>query len=490
MDAQINPIQALSEAFDTLKVENAALQESMAEVRAQFALEDKGWQTILGVNVGDQTDGLSLDELHDIADVISPRVVAGALPKRAVDLHAGFVFGRGMYIEGTEKPSGRGAIPKARRVYADPENQASVFSDTAHEELQRERFISGNVLVAVNTKTNKVNRIPFKQIKGMRLDPEFPEKIIAWLREWDTQDGSKNSTRRQWYYSKQYSGPRKKSFSDGAGGTIPVAQDTTVVDLRANRQVGHVLGVPDGVAGIHWAEAYTQAMKHGMVVTESMAKILYKVTSATPRGVQSAGVKVAGANGVGNTASMTNGQDLQAVSTAGRSYSFEALNPLAGLAALAWNVSVMDLLNSAAASGSSYGSASALVPGNRNAMLLMQSEWGTFFKDIFEVLGEGRPSITFEPFEAPDKYREVQAITLGAIALSDEEYRMKILDALDIVGDASAIPDLLKARGEAPEGSAAGVQQASPGQGRPNPSGAAGSTDSNDIQDDTVSGSE
>lgn len=486
--SDINPIQVLSEAFNELQARNVQLEESMADIRAQFQYEDSGWQLISGVASGEHLEGLDLDEVQAIAAKISPRIIAGSLPRRAVDLHSGFVFGRGMYIEGTEKPKGRGAVSTARKVFADRNNQESVFSDTAHEELQKERFVSGNVLVAVNTSTLKIDRIPFNQIKGLRVDPDFPEKVIAWKREWDTQDGSTNSIKRRWYYTKRFTGKRQKSFTEN-GVTIQVEPDVTVVDLRVGRQVGHVLGIPDGVAGIHWAELYTQAAKWGLTVTESMTKLLYQVTNKTKAGAQNTGVKIASMQGHGNSASMMEGQQLSAISTAGKGYDFASLRDVAGLAALSWNVSVMDLLNSAAASGASYGSASALVPGNRNAMLLMQKEWASFYKDIFEVLVNDRPTIVFEPFEAPDKYRELQAITLGSVALSDEEYRMAVLDALDIVGDSAKIPEVLKLRvldknANTSPGNA-GVQQSSPDQGVANGTNGGGQG-ANDQRSDSI----
>lgn len=482
---ETNPIQVLSEAFNDLQARNERLEESIAEVRAQFDYEDAGWQLVAGLAAGDRLEGLDLDEVHSIAEKISPRIVAGSLPRRAVDLHSGFVFGRGMYIEGTEKPRGPGATSKIRRIFADPNNQESVFSDIAKEELQKERFISGNVLVAVNTKTLKIDRIPFNQIKSVKVDPDFPEKIIAWLREWDTKDGTQNSLKKRWYYTKRFTGKRQASFKTG-NETITVEPDVTVVDLRAGRQIGHILGIPDGVAGIHWAELYTTAAKWGLAVAEAMGKILYRVTNKTKQGVASTGVKIANFGGHGGTASMAEGQELTAISTAGRGYDFASLRDIAGLAALSWNVSVMDLLNSAAASGASYGSANALIPGNRNAMLLMQKEWADFFKDIFDVLGQGRPTVVFEPFEAPDKYRELQAITLGSVALDDVEYRMAILDALDIVGNAEDIPETLKLRSQPAQTAAT---QSSPDQGVSNGTNSAGQG-ANDQRSDTISQTE
>jgi hypothetical protein len=481
---EVIPNEAVERQIATLQHENEGLKESIAEVRAMMGYEDLGWQLIAGVTSGEKLEGLDLSEVQAIADKISPRVAAGSLPKRAVDLHAGFIWGRGCYIEGTEKPKGRGAPKAARKFFTDKTNQEAVFSDTAREELQKARFISGNVLAACNTKTKKVDRIPFNQIIGIKVDKDFPEKVIAYKRQWDTQDGTNNSVKTLWYYTSRFQGTRQKTFTKD-NVTVKVAEET-IVDLRVNRQVGHVLGIPDGLAGLAWSEAYGQIMQYGQVVNESLAKILFKVTNSTKQGVQSTGVKISNFGDHGGTASMIQGQDLTAVSTAGRGYDFSQARPVSAMAAAAWNVSNMDLLNDSSAAGSSYGSANALVGGNRNAMLLMQKEWADFYKDLFEVMGYDRPAVMFEPFEAPDKYREMQSLKLAQDGLSDEEYRMKILDIQDISGDPTEIPESLRVAADAAK---AAVQQAAPDQGQSNGTNSGGGG-ANDQRSDTISSSE
>lgn len=486
MSAQQDPISLLSEQFTQVLSENAELKESLADVRARLDHEDAGWRLLGEWASGEHLEGLDLDEVKQIIDLLEPRVVAGSLPKRAVDLHSGFVWGRGCFIEGTEKPKGQGRPSNIRNFYANRVNQESIFSDTAREELQKARFVTGNVIVTCNKKDKTVNRIPFKQITGLKVDPNFPENIIAYKRTWDTKDGSDDSKRSLWYYTARYEGTRQKSYDNGDGTRTPVAQNETIVDLRVNRQVGHVLGVGDGFAGLHWAEAYSQAMRWGMVVSESLAKILFKVTSKNKNTASSVGVKLGGFGGHGGTASLMEGQELSAVSTAGRGYDFGSNRSLAAMAAAGWNVANSDLLNDSSANGSSYGSAQALVPGNRNAMLLMQREWADFYKTIFEVVGLGRPRVTFEPFEAPDQYRAMQALKLGSDALSDEEYRRTVLDVLDIIGEASDVPEILKTRTALAKAS---VQQSAPDQGQSNGSGGGGQG-ANDQRSDTVSSSE
>src|SRR5690606_11569661 len=140
-------------------------------------------------------------------------------------------------------------------------------------------------------------------------------------------------------------------------------------------QVGHVLGIPDGLAGLAWSEAYGQIMQYGQVVNESLATILFKVTNSTKQGVQSTGVKIANFGDHGGTASMVQVQDRTPGSAAGRGYAFAQARPVSSMAGSAWSVSCRGLRNDSSAAGSSYGSANALVGGNRNAMLLMQKEW-------------------------------------------------------------------------------------------------------------------
>ncbi|MGG7211948.1 hypothetical protein, partial [Clostridium baratii] len=146
MATNSDSIKTLSEAIEripALEAENAVLKESIAEVRAMMNYEDLGWQLIAGVTSGERLEGLDIDEVQSIAEKISPRVAAGSLPKRAVDLHSGWVWGRGCYIEGTEKQKGPGAVKATRRFFVDRTNQEAIFSDTAREELQKARFISG-----------------------------------------------------------------------------------------------------------------------------------------------------------------------------------------------------------------------------------------------------------------------------------------------------------------------------------------------------------
>jgi hypothetical protein len=484
MTSNSDPIAVLTEALTRLpeiEAENIELREGLAEVRAMLQADDAGWSLISGLQSGERLEGLDLDEVHSIIKMLQPRVAAAGLTKRACDLHSGWVFGKGMSIDGVQDTKGPGAKSAAYRFYNNRINQESIFSPSAHEELQKSRFIEGTVVAACNTVKKTVQRIPFSQIVDVKLDPDYPTRILGYKRRWNPQTGPDSKTREVWLLTHRFEGKRPKSFGP-ENQKVPVDQDVTVVDLRANTLPGFVLGVPDGIAGLNWAETYTLALRGGVTVTEGLSRLIFKVTNKSKAGVQNAAVKIAGMTGAGNTASMTEGQDVEAIRTAGQAYQFDRLQPIAGLAAAAWNVSTPDLLN-IGGSGASYATLSAISAGNRNAMTLMQREWTTFFQDIFEVMSLDRPAVHWEPLETPDPYRAAQSLTLLSPTLTDEEYRGKALDIQDISGNPRDVPPTLAARSQPAQTAAT---QASPGQGVANGTQSAGQG-ANDLRTDTIS---
>lgn len=474
--------QAISEAISPLIEENTELRESNAQVAAMFAAEDRGWQLLLGGSAGDSEYGLDLDEVKAIASTAATQVAAGAIPKRAADLHFGFVFGNGMEIEGVERERGASGRPRGEvAFYENTVNQESIFSGAAQHELQYARFTTGNVIVLCDKSTKTVRRLPFAEVTNVLTNPDYSEEIWAYLREWTSYKPNGDSeTKQEWVYTNRYPQSKRRQQSISVNDKpVKVAQGVTAVDLRANRQVGYTFGVPDAAAGLHWSRAYGEVLRYGQIVNETLAKVVYKVVQKTQKGAQNAAVKL-GRGGAGQAAVLGEGQDIQMVNASQSSFNFAAARPLAAMAATAWNVSVVDLLSDSSAAGSSYGAGNLLTAGMQNAMNGMRQEWAQFYSDIFELMGFGRPRITFPPMNEPDSYRMAQELTLYSIALKDEEYRAEVLDRLDIAGDPRDVPPMLRARGEAPK------QAASPDQGQSNSTGGQDSGAKNDLRTDQI----
>ena len=474
-------LQRLAENYDAQSSELEALKESYDTVMASLAVEDRGWNLVSKYLGGDEVDGFSLDDIKELSEKIKPHVVGDSLSKRGVDLHSGYIWSKGLNVSDVERQKGSAGAPsKAIRFYENPVNKESLFSFVAQEELQKARYTDGNVFLACDTGKLEVRRVPLSEITGTVLNPEFPSEVWAYQRTWDqpTKSG-KTEVRREWYYTPRFKGVKKPSIEK-----VPVSKQV-MVDAKFNRQVGFTFGVPDAVSALPWTAAYTEIIQYGRVVNESLAKILFKITSQTARGVKSAGVKVAGADGYGNTASMAGGQDMTAVSTAGKGYDFVSARPVAAMAASALNVSVVELLSDSSAAGSSYGAAQTLSPSTRNAMRLMQGEWIKLYRDVIDLFRLDIDRLWFDPIDDPDPYREAQRLVLFQSALHPDEYRGKALDQLDLPGNSDDIPETLQ---RIYDGEAEQDTSASPGQGQANGTGGQGSTASNDMQDDTAAG--
>lgn len=471
--------EAINEAITPYIEETENLRESLADVRAMMNYEDASW-TLLTGGSGDATEGLSLDEVKMVSEKARVKIAAGALEHRAADLHGGYVFGNGIEIDGTERdPKAQGRPKGSVAFYENPINQENLFSDSAKKLLTKARFADGNVVAFCNTWEKTVRIIPIREISAVLTHPEYPDEVLAWQRTYTKYEPSgEPKTEKVWVYTNRFTGTKQSSIKEGTE-EVPVDKSLTAVDLRANRQSGWVFGIADVLPGLHWSTAYGEVLRYGQIVNESLAKIVYKVVTKTQKTANTVGVKLRG-TGPGGTAALGEGQDIQLVNTTQRSFDFTAARPLAAMAATAWNVSNIDLLSDSSAAGSSYGAAQSLVPATQNIFRGVQEEWTAFFQDIFEVMGFGRPGIHWAPMEKPDAYRQAQELTLYSVALTDEEYRAQVLDRLDIPGNSSDIPPLLKMRGEAPK------QAASPDQGQSNNTGGASSADKMDQRTDTI----
>lgn len=470
--------------LNEITAENETLRENLDDAMRSLKFEDRGWQVLGIAAAGENLDGLSLQDVKEISGKIRPYLVAGDLMKRGVDLHTGYVWNRGLHIEGVDK-KGRGAPTKLRNFYLKTANQESLFSPFAHSELQKARYADGNIFFLCDTAKSTVKRIPLSQITAMRVDPSFPEDVWAYRRTWDpSEDGSKEPISR-WYYTKRFEGKKQKTFT--RNGVTEAVESGIIVDGRFNRQTGWALGVPDAAAAMPWRRAYSEFMKYGQVVNESLAKMLFKITgNKSKAGAANVAVKST-STPYGGGAALGEGQDLEAVRTAGKGYEFKSGDRIAAMVAASLNVPNVELLSDSSAAGGSYGAAATLTPSTRNSMKIIQDEWLFLFNEVFDAFGIDVPKIWFDPIDDPDPYRAAQQLKLLSDGLFDKEYRAAALDQLDIPGDPNKIPDLLAARNVVQTNcNAAGVQQASPQQGVSNGSGGIGSTAANDLRSDGI----
>src|SRR5690606_30841172 len=122
-------------------------------------------------------------------------------------------------------------------------------------------------------------------IEGIKVNPDFPSEIWAYLRVWTPDTRKPQEQKAVWYYTKRYTGTKQQSFPDGAGGRIPVGNGV-IVDKGFNKQVGWVLGIPDVAPAAPWIEAYNTLLQAGRTVVETLSTITFKVISPNKKAAQ------------------------------------------------------------------------------------------------------------------------------------------------------------------------------------------------------------
>lgn len=287
---------------------------------------------------------------------------------------------------------------------------------------------------------------------------------------------------------------KKDNLASPGGKDVKVNKDKVLFDQTFNSQVGWPLGVPDALAAIVWARIYSELMNHGKVMTESLAKFAFKVVQNSKKGADQVGVKTQ-RGGSGQTAVVGSGNDLQAVSSAGKSYDFNGIRAVAAQVATALEVSIVHLLSDPGAAGSSYGSASNLDLPTKRAMVSRQNIWLSYLKRVFKWATDEDLNITFPPLD-DDPYRALQGLALiwntGLVAA--DEMRGPILDAGGITPIHNSAPEgvLLPnnkdswERADIDPKDGPATTAASPDQGVANGSGGASSTDRNDLRTDNL----
>ncbi len=438
----------LNEAFDRINSEMAKisgeaeiLREELAATRAVMDYDERGWIS-LSTQGSDKT-GLSLSQLKDHSESIREYVVINPLIGRGAGLRYSYVWSKGVEVPGVNEQAGkrRGAPSKLERFYRNPVNQENVFSDHAHQKMELSVFTDGAYLLLGNNETKELRPIPISEVAGIYVNPEFSGEVWAVLREW-TPDPSNPATRRRWYYSDKFTGTRRGSITDDAGKSVPVESRFTLIDMWVNRQVGWALGVPDAMAAMPWVRTYTELVMNGKTMTDALARFASKVKVGSQKGAGNVGVKMGG-SGAGQAAVIGEGNEMDIFSSAGKTYDFNGVRPIAALVATALEVSIIHLLSDPGAAGSSYGSASNLDLPTKRAMVARQNMWKSFLERVIEWGTEERLNVSFPSLDDPDPYRESQVVALAwnSGTVHADEVRPRFMEIANISARHDSAPE-------------------------------------------------
>lgn len=415
-------------------------------------LDDIGWNP-LGVEL--EQKEIPLDTIKEVSDKTRALVAINPLVKHGVGVRTDYIWGKGIEFKGLEDDD---------EILKHPLNKKFLFSAEAQAELEKCLATDGNFFFLARknvikprgrrTKVEaapKVNttgmRVPVYQITGIVTNPENPEDIWFYKRQWTetrylkTEDRVKSEDKIEYYPSDLYDTANGEPARIGGK---KVNWDSAIIEHSVNKQVGWRFGLPDAMAVIFWAKAHKEFLEDSAKLVKAYSRYAFKATAPTPMGVKNVAAKVAaqppmGADGkpmdIGATAVLSQGANLQAVGRTAGSVDFSAGIPLAGYVAAGLEIPLTDLLSDSSLSNRS--SSETLAESKLAAMVKRQKSWVAFFERLFAFWGKEGVEPKFPRIEVDPTYRRVQSVMLAkdSMVLSAQEIRDLLVAAFDLHTD-------------------------------------------------------
>lgn len=413
----------MSPATPQIDPEILRLSEDLAEMREEFRAtlmlqsEDVGWKLLTGREL--EHRGPHVEDLHKISER-AREMTANPLIKRAIGLRQSYVWSKQPVIPTPAVVPGKAGRKSAlERFLANPINQKSVLNSDAHEKMELAAITDGCFLLLGDRTSKTVRPIPISEIIDVLIHDDFPDEIQAYKRQWTRFDRveKKEITETKWFYVDTVPAASRPDFLEAAQATdanaVAVDKSYDVIDFWANTQVGWTLGTPDSLAAIPWAQMYVELMQSGKVMTDQLAKFVGRITNKTKAGNAQTGAKVASSRGAGKFATMAVGNEMEIFGSAGKTYDFGGIRPVAAMVAAAMEVSIVHLLSDPGAAGSSYGSASNLDLPTKRAIVQRQQSWTVFLQRVLRWATNQDVEVVFPTLDEPDPYREAQTVALG-----------------------------------------------------------------------------
>ena len=383
-----------------LSAANDRLMESYsAMARATLEFDEVGWKP---VNQLGET-GIKLEDVKTISKQARLQSQSNALLKRGAQLRASYVFGRGFKMSGGGQP----LAPRFQNVIEDPINQMVLFSEEACKKNERTLFTDGNFFVAYDKTVKQFMRVPLAEIAGYATAPNNNEVVTYILREYTRPTnvgGTETETVKIWYPTDL----ANQSALASRIQDIRVDKNIAIFHRKENDETGTIWGVPDCLAAMPWAWAYSEYLKDGSKLLKALSAIAWQVKTKTAKGVANAAAKITSNRQV--AATVTSGSDVE-LSAMPRNNAVDlgTGQPLASMAASAMDVSTDALLSGSGLTGG--GGSQVLDQSTLNAAYGRQGNWENYFVRILKFLGVQNPSVKFNAIIVDPSYRNVQSLS-------------------------------------------------------------------------------
>ena len=389
--------EKLLKEIQELSQNNEILSESYSALaRATLDFDEKGWAPL-----NQYTDtGMDLADVKVVSRNARRQTASNPILKRGSTLRASYVFGRGFKMSQAGSP----LAPRFQKIIEDPINQQVLFSEAACKKNERALFTDGNFFVRYDKRNRRFSRVPLDEIAGWATDPDDPEIIRYYLREYQVREPVTDpyntylaETRKVWYPLDYVANPVAR-IND-----IPVDRNFVMIDTKSNDETGSLWGLPDALPALPWSWAYSEYLKDGSKMLKALSSIAWQVKSKTTKGGTNISSKLVSNKEVAATA--VTGSDID-ISAMPRNNSIDLATgePLAAMAATAMEVSANALL----AEGGN--DSQILDQSTLNAAYARQGNWQDFFMRVLRVLGVPDAGVTFNNIIVDPAYRTIQSL--------------------------------------------------------------------------------
>jgi hypothetical protein len=405
-EVQAKRIEALVDLLEREMDTTSMLSESLAD--AQLAMEDAGWERILGQYRREFTR----EGLRRAAELCRVHAVVNPMARRALAIRAAYVWGQGCSITARatgEKDAQQDVNGVVQEFITDPSNAAAFFSALAREENERVLGTDGNfgLLLFTSPLSGKVQArsVPFDELQDIFYNPDDRDDPWFYLREWVTEElqptsaviggpatgTAKVQVNQSAYYPAVGFYPKVRPRAING---IAVQWDSPLLALPVNRLDGWKFGIGDLYAALPWLRGYKEFLDDWRILVKSLSKYAWK-SVVPPRGKAQARERLSAAptlnpvthqpNDVGATALLSPNAGLEAVPKTGATIDSNSGRPLAAMAAAGVDLPVTMLLGDPGVTGA-RATAETLDKPTELTLKQRQQVWADFIRRLLNYV--------------------------------------------------------------------------------------------------------
>lgn len=378
--------------------------DSLAKLRR----EDVGWLPLSAVEGADSL--ITLDVIRDHSARARRLATLNPIVKRGLVVRNAYMWGDPVVYKGMTGPS--------RKVI--DENSKACFSVQARVRDEQSFNTDGCVIYLVDKATKTVSPVPLMRLAGVATDDVTGDVVALLINPVD-------NGQPQWYMLWDHSGVKINATN------YKVNRRLTAVYATVNRLAAEQYGKPDLMSAMSYAQRYKEHLEIAHLMEKSLAKLAFKATSVNAKQQQAVLARMP-VPGIGGTASIGAGQDIQAINKAGAGIDFSAGTPLAAMVSAALDIPLSVLLTDGSAGGR-QGAETVLEDPTFKALELRRQLHIDMLNEIALALGI-KVQIEYGSINNDQTHRRIQSLTLAYQngALHQIEMRSGVLQLLKIAG--------------------------------------------------------